>query len=311
MKYKKGDIVISKKTGEEDMVVSVPGMKEYDSKSFVSADKGFLLLDNDWELQENWVLKTNKTMDEKTAYKEGDIVIAKHNAPYTFTGAGTVCIVKEVKTNNMLYVKPYNPFEKKEIQLPGTKTDENMEVDAQFFMPFFSQTSPDASTEKKWGKLGVLLIKAVVIIKKLLDMLLNKKVTDKEKQEAKKEVELFFEEVKKELSDEEKNNSGTSDAQEQKKQESDNGDGNMESGQDNMTQGEQKQPENSANKTMQALMQAIAETHQLAQSANYASAAKGLVGSSGTANFVQDESQPQGKVYCGVCKKHHTVGTHD
>lgn len=60
MKFKTGDKVINRKTGELNQVVAVPGMIMYDSMRFEDAHKGFLLDNNEWEYQEDWKLVTPK-----------------------------------------------------------------------------------------------------------------------------------------------------------------------------------------------------------------------------------------------------------
>jgi len=51
--FKAGDRVMTGK-GRFDTVVSVPGMKEYDSEGFYSAKYGFVLAINGWQPQRNW-----------------------------------------------------------------------------------------------------------------------------------------------------------------------------------------------------------------------------------------------------------------
>ncbi len=56
-KFKVGDHVINKRTGETDVVKFVPGMPEYDARSFFSAERG-MLMQNDitWQYQDDWDL---------------------------------------------------------------------------------------------------------------------------------------------------------------------------------------------------------------------------------------------------------------
>ena len=51
--FKAGDRVMNGK-GRFDTVVSVPGMKEYDSQLFSYADEGFVLVINGWQYQKYW-----------------------------------------------------------------------------------------------------------------------------------------------------------------------------------------------------------------------------------------------------------------
>jgi hypothetical protein len=68
MKFKVGDKVRSKETGEIEIVKLVPGMKEYDKIGFSSAEKGFVLGIDDWEWQEDWELVSQ---DDNQYLKKG------------------------------------------------------------------------------------------------------------------------------------------------------------------------------------------------------------------------------------------------
>jgi hypothetical protein len=70
MVFKKGDRVVNKVTGAEDIVKSVPGMREYDDHCFIDPETGFILKDTSWNRQENWKLK-----EEKMEFKVGDRVV--------------------------------------------------------------------------------------------------------------------------------------------------------------------------------------------------------------------------------------------
>jgi hypothetical protein len=55
-RFKKEDMVQRKSDGITDIVVSVPGMPEYDKMRFISASEGFCLKKNGWEYQKDWLL---------------------------------------------------------------------------------------------------------------------------------------------------------------------------------------------------------------------------------------------------------------
>ena len=62
-KFKIGDKVRNKKTGEINIVKSVPGMEEYDRFSFGCASQGFVSEDYGWQYQENWELVSEPQQD--------------------------------------------------------------------------------------------------------------------------------------------------------------------------------------------------------------------------------------------------------
>lgn len=319
--------------------------------------------------------KKLRTNHEKNTYKPGDVIIARYNAPYSFTGAGTVCIVEDVRQDTII-VNPYNPFEGKRISAKGVKGD--MEVDPQFFMHFYQQTEKTAM-DKKWGKLGKLLLSAVTLIKALLKLLKKKAVTGKEKEDMEGQIKNFFNEVKKELGDPEKKSKGKGDAQEEKKPSEEgggSGEGNDKEGGSKSGKGSRKGGEPSgedasdghspggdekesgyedgddfkklkeyiknkekkaaelAEKAQQRILtdeeereivEAMKEAKKAmemlgkAEKEEDAEGAGGKVvmeggGGAGASTSMAPPKETEGgkdKVFCGVCNRHHTRGTHD
>jgi len=76
-KFKPGDKVRRKFGDAIDVVVSVPGVKEYDLKGFVYAEEGFVLKNFGWEFQKDWELRSgpkqgkSKTAKFVLAYRGG------------------------------------------------------------------------------------------------------------------------------------------------------------------------------------------------------------------------------------------------
>ena len=70
--YKIGDKIRNKITGEIDVVESIPGMKEYDEKGFMAAEKGFMTKkglwarqdDEDWELLIDRIFISTPTIED-------------------------------------------------------------------------------------------------------------------------------------------------------------------------------------------------------------------------------------------------------
>lgn len=70
-KFKKGDTIRHKNSGELGVVISVPGMKEYDEQGYSSASEGFHIrrdgMGSWWERQKHWELvdKVSRYVDLK------------------------------------------------------------------------------------------------------------------------------------------------------------------------------------------------------------------------------------------------------
>lgn len=303
----------------------------------------------------------NKEMKNK--FKKDDIIIARYNAPYSFTCAGTVCKVKEVISDTEMMVKPFNPFEDKEIEVDQeNETTSNLAVDPQYFMNYYPEKTDDIKkVEKNWGKLGQLLFKAAELIKKLLRMLMRKTVTEKEKEMMKESVKDFFKEVKKELGDEkkeEKKSKGKDEAQGDEKKSDERGEqgdsGGMEDGgapkngggDGNDSAGGKSgkgkkskagSPQNGKDedagkedlKAIEAMMEKLKKGENADEEAQIlaesvikkmqeqaqadAQAQQNSAGNQGgsNGNLTKDTAPIPGKVFCGVCNKYHTKGTHD
>ena len=58
MKFKIGDTVKHKKTGETDIVDLVPGMRKYDERNYGHPKEGFVLRNDSWSWQKKWVKVT-------------------------------------------------------------------------------------------------------------------------------------------------------------------------------------------------------------------------------------------------------------
>ena len=77
-KFKRGDRVRNKESGEENVVLLVPGMSKYDSKGFAVAEEGMVLKNGTWVYQDEWekIKKEVQLTDDSAPimFNSGDIM---------------------------------------------------------------------------------------------------------------------------------------------------------------------------------------------------------------------------------------------
>jgi hypothetical protein len=112
--FKAGDKIRREIDGAEDVVVSVPGMSDYDRHDFAGAEEGFLTKSHSWEFQEDWqLIESGDVAKENNTTKRFILRYMMDEDPFEFfpDEKSMIARVKELITYSTVKQDSYKWYE--------------------------------------------------------------------------------------------------------------------------------------------------------------------------------------------------------